>query len=142
MSEDQEISELTGDPLPSARKAADAYARNERRVAELRRRLLKDAVAASDVSSLTDIPAHRLVALRDDQDALCFPAWQFDARAPYGVVEGLSEVLAALPVGHELARAAWFITPKPLLSGRTPMEALRDGDLDEVLTEAHAYRVS
>jgi hypothetical protein len=72
-----------------------------------------------------------------------FPLWQFDAGGPDGIVRGLPEALRALrgPLS-ELARIQWFVTPKPLLDGRTPIQPLREGDVDDVVTEARAGAAS
>ena len=37
-----------------------------------------------------------------------------------------------------MTKIAWFVTPKSLL-GRTPLEALRAGDLHEVLLAAETF---
>ena len=64
-------------------------------------------------------------------------------RGSDGVVAGLPEVLRAMrgPISA-LGRIRWFVTPKPLMEGRTPLEALRAGDVGDVIREAHAIGVS
>ena len=72
-----------------------------------------------------------------------FPAWQFDPDGPDGVIAGLPEVIRSMrrPVS-DVGRVRWFITPKPLLRGRTPLDALRAGEVDEVVAEAEALGAS
>jgi hypothetical protein len=42
----------------------------------------------------------------------------------------------------DVGRVRWFITPKPLLGGRTPLDALRAGDVNEAIAEARALGAS
>jgi hypothetical protein len=53
------------------------------------------------------------------------------------VVAGLPDVLAALPVA-DLIKARWLQRPQPLLEGDTPLQLLRQGQLDRVLVAARA----
>jgi hypothetical protein len=148
---EETVSELTGEPLPSADAFASAYANNLLRRFELRRKLLEHALTASAVAKLLGArnrqtanqraEAGTLLAIRDN-GALRFPLWQFDPEGPEGVVEGLPAVLKALPMPSDFARAVWFVTPKPLLGERTPLAALKDGDVDQVMTVAEAVHVS
>jgi hypothetical protein len=41
-----------------------------------------------------------------------------------------------------LGRIRWFVTAKPLMGGRTPLQALRAGDVDEAVAEAQTIGVS
>jgi hypothetical protein len=73
-----------------------------------------------------------------------FPDWQFDPDGPDGVIAGLPRVLRAMagrPIS-ELGRVRWFLEPKPLLGGRTPLDALRSGDAAAVVREAEAIGVA
>ena len=110
---------------------------------EFRRRLLAASLTAPQVAALLGtsrqtphdrVRAGTLLAARDG-GFLRFPAWQFDARSPDGVIPGLPTVIRALGALPPLTKIAWFVTPKSLL-GRTPLEALRAGDLHEVLLAA------
>jgi hypothetical protein len=62
----------------------------------------------------------------------------YDPQAADGVVEGLGQVLAALPITQPLARVLWFMTPKTQLQERAPIDVLKDGDVDRVVAEAQA----
>lgn len=111
-----------------------------------RRDLLQHCIGTSDVvrllglrnrqTPLDRLKARTLLAIRE-QGQWRFPLWQFDPDGPDGVIAGLPEVLAALPVA-DLSKARWLQRPQPLLDEQTPLQALRAGQLDRVLTEARA----
>ncbi len=111
-----------------------------------RRDLLQRCIGSNEVvrllalrnrqTPLDRLKARTLLAIRD-QGQWRFPLWQFDPDGPDGVIAGLPEVLAALPVA-DLIKARWLQRPQPLLDGQTPLQALRAGQLDRVLAEAQA----
>jgi hypothetical protein len=111
-----------------------------------RRDLLQQCIGTNDVvlmlglrnrqTPLDRLKARTLLAIRE-QGQWRFPLWQFDPDGPDGVIAGLPEVLAALPLA-DLSKARWLQRPQPLLDGQTPLQALRAGQLDRVLTEARA----
>ncbi len=114
-----------------------------------RRDLLNNSLTAPQVAALLGTSrqtphdrarAGALLAARDG-GFLRFPAWQFDAAAPEGVVPGLPDVVRALGDTPPLDKIAWFVTPKALL-GRTPLEALKAGDYGEVLLAARTFAAS
>lgn len=74
----------------------------------------------------------RLLALRTDDGAWVYPAFQLDARNQ--VLRGLPEVLQCFaPEDDRWTIASLLTTPQPSLAGRTPIVALGEGDLDLVL---------
>lgn len=111
-----------------------------------RRDLLQHCIGTRDVVSLLGlrnrqtpldrIKAGTLLAIRD-QGQWQFPLWQFDPDGPDGVIAGLPQVLAALPVA-EFTKAQWLQRPQPVFEGQTPLELLRQGQLERVLKEARA----
>lgn len=114
-----------------------------------RRDLLAGSLTAPQVAALLgtsrQTPHDRvrvgaLLAARDG-GFLRFPAWQFDATAPAGVIPGLPDVVRALGDTPPLDKIAWFVTPKALL-GHTPLQALQAGDLPEVLLGARTFVLS
>jgi len=144
-------SPLTGDALPSEDEMRAVRLANLRRSFAARQALLEDALSVSDVAAILGVgrqtphDRHRagtLLAVKD-KGQWRFPVWQFDPDGPDGVLEGLPEANRALrgPVS-DIGRVRWFITPKPLLDGRTPLEALRSGNVDEVVAEAEALGAS
>ena len=119
------------------RAAQDAFAR--------RRQLLASALTAPEAARLLgttrQTPHDRagkgaLLAIMD-QGRLLFPAWQFDPDGPNGVLAGLPDVLRALDASL-LGKASWLMRANPYLEGRTPLQALREGDLERVLDQARA----
>ena len=71
------------------------------------------------------VKRRRLLALPQEDGRLAFPAFQFGAggrRLP-----GLEHILQAFDGATETQYtvASWFVTPEPLLEGKTPAEWLR-----------------
>lgn len=74
--------------------------------------------------------AGRLLAVPDPEGpGWAYPACQFEGPR---VVPGLPEVLSDFAVKSPWTRLYVLIGEDPALDGRTPFEALRDGDLDKV----------
>jgi hypothetical protein len=82
------------------------------------------------------VKAKSLLAF-EERGTLWFPLFQFDPDAPHGVVAGLPDVLRSLDIGP-LAQARWLQRPNAALGGRAPIQALRDGAVEEVKDEARA----
>lgn len=80
---------------------------------------------------------HRLLGVPHNRDWL-FPAWQLDPRTRDGVVRGLPDVLQALAPMDPWDQAFWLTSARPELDGRTPIEAVRDGEVDVVARLARA----
>lgn len=134
------------------------YGRQERSALEMavlarsfkrRRELLGGSLSASQVADLLGttrqtphdrVKGGTLLAVLD-RGAWRFPAWQFDPEGPDGVVEGLGEVLRALHASP-LAKASWFVHPNQYLEGRTPLEALKEGQVEAVRSAAEAVGTS
>lgn len=110
----------------------------------LRRELLSCTIGTVEVSNLLGarsrqtahdrIKAGSLLAIRD-QGHWRFPLWQFDPDGPDGVIAHLPEVISALQLS-ELAKLRWLQRPQPVFGGASPIDWLRQGHVDEVLTEA------
>lgn len=110
-----------------------------------RKRLLNECFSTKQVSNLLGlsrqtphdrVKAGKLLAI-EDGGQLWFPRWQFDPDGPNGVVEGLTEVLSALSVGP-FSKARWLSKPNQTLEGRTPIQALKSGERERVVSEALA----
>ena len=111
-----------------------------------RRELLQQCISTTEVVSLLGlgnrqtpldrIRAGTLLAILD-QGKRRYPPWQFEPDEPDGVIAGLPDVLAALPVA-DLIKARWLQRPQPLLDGQTPLQLRCEGRLDHVLAEARA----
>lgn len=114
-----------------------------------RERLLAGALTAPAVARLLGVsrqtPHDRvkggaLLAVFD-RGAWRFPAWQFDADAPEGVLPGLPETLHALDGMPPLSKVSWFTSPKSLLPD-TPLEMLRRGHPEEMREVVLAARTA
>jgi hypothetical protein len=79
--------------------------------------------------------AGELIAVRL-AESYCYPACQF---TPHGIVTGLSEVLAMMPIRHEWIRLEWLLIPDEALGGLSPLEALRAGRLEDVIDIARDH---
>jgi hypothetical protein len=144
-------SPLTGDALPPHDELRAIRLANLRRAFAARQTLLADALSVNDVAGLLRVGrqtphdrrlAGTLLAVKD-RGQWRFPAWQFDADGPDGVLQGLPEASRSLRAPmSDVGRVRWFTTPKPLLSGRTPLDALRSGDIEAVIAEAEAVGAS
>lgn len=89
------------------------------------------------------IRAGDLIAYQTGGDRWVLPRWQF--RPEGGLLPGLPEVLArirgALPQASPLFPFTFFLQADPVCGGRTPLQALRDGDLDTVLRAVDGHAV-
>jgi hypothetical protein len=141
-------SELTGERLADPRTLHAIRVANLRRSFAVRRALLEGTVSVSELAHILGVArqtphdrhkAGTLLAVKDGGQWR-FPVWQLDPDGPDGVLAGLPAVLRALSESPLSAFGClrWFTTGKPLLDGRTPIEALRAGDIDETVAEARA----
>lgn len=115
---------------------------------EAKRRLIEDnggALTAEQVAESFGITrqavekrrrAGKLLALTTGRHGYRYPAWQF---TDSGTIPGFEGVLNALGSQDEWTQTAFFVGHNPRLGNRTPIEALRAGDLETVLTAAEVY---
>lgn len=148
----------SGDDGFSHRIGVREYSKDEQASLELaslvqmfayRKRLLQESLSASQVAKMLGVSrqtphdrvkAGLLLGVLDN-NVMKFPAWQFDASGPNGVVHGLPEVLAALNCGA-FAQISWLASPNNIFDGLRPIEALKKGLVAEVLHEAQAVGAS
>jgi hypothetical protein len=130
-------------PARSAARVQEARRRVLDAAFKARAELLAESYSTQQVATLLRVSrqtphdrvkAKALLAI-EDKNSLWFPAFQFDADGPSGVVQGLPEVLALLAVGP-VAQARWLSRPSAVLEGRSPMQALKAGELARVKGEA------
>lgn len=108
-----------------------------------RQELLKSSLTAPQVAELLNTtrqtPHDRLrknsLIATQDNGLWKFPAWQFDPEGPDGVIAGLPDVLKALNV-PALSKISWLTRPNEALNGLTPIEALKFGQIHDVIAEA------
>lgn len=87
------------------------------------------------------IRARELIAYRTGGGQYVLPTWQF--RPEGGLLRGLPEVLRKirekLPHADDLFAFTFFLQADPVIGGRTPLEALRAGDVEAVLEAVDGY---
>ena len=115
---------------------------------EWRRKLLANSLSASQVAQLLGtsrqtphdrVKSGTLLAIFD-RGVWRFPSWQFAAEGLDGIIDGLPEVLQILHVSP-LAKLSWLVRPNSVLDGLTPVEALKRGYKERVLSEAASVGV-
>jgi hypothetical protein len=147
----QRRSKITGEPVPSPADMTRIRRKNLLDGFAERHRLLEGSLSVAEVADLLQVgrqtphdrvKAGRLLAVREN-GRLAFPDWQFDPDGPDGVLEGLTDVLHAMqePLSP-LGRIRWFLRPKALLDGKTPIEALQRGHTREAIIEASTVGLS
>ena len=77
-----------------------------------------------------------LLAVPNGSGDYLYPACQF---ADGGVVPGLEEALKAFQIRDPWTQLSVMISPAPSLGMRTPVDALRAGDLDQVRAAIDAF---
>jgi hypothetical protein len=113
-----------------------------------RQELLKSSLTAPQVADLLNttrqtphdrLKKNSLIAVQDN-GVWKFPTWQFDPEGPDGVIAGLPDVLKALNV-PALSKISWLTRPNNALNGLTPIEALKFGQIDDVIAEAKTVEI-
>ncbi|MBD2195253.1 MULTISPECIES: DUF2384 domain-containing protein [Calothrix] len=113
-----------------------------------RQELLKSSLTAPQVADLLNttrqtphdrLKKNSLIAVQDN-GVWKFPTWQFDPEGPDGVVTGLPDVLKALKV-PAFSKISWLTRPNRGLNGLTPIEALKFGQINDVIAEARTVSV-
>lgn len=80
---------------------------------------------------------HRIVYWRDARHEFHYPKWQF---TPTGaLLPGLQEVLQTFHSDDEWRVMSYFLTPRPQLGNRRPLDLLREGHLELVLEHARRH---
>lgn len=82
------------------------------------------------------VAQHRLFSLQRDGRTL-YPAFFAHSTADIRLLEAVCRRLGTLQGGSKLQ---FFVTPKGSLTGRTPLAALRDGDVAAVNVAADGFR--
>lgn len=82
------------------------------------------------------VAQHRLFSLERDGRPL-YPAFFAHPTADIKHLEAVCRRLGTLPGG---SKWQFFVIPKGSLTGRTPLEALRDGDVAAVSVAADGFR--
>jgi hypothetical protein len=81
--------------------------------------------------------AGQLIGLATGRRAYAYPVWQVAPEG--GALPGLERVLAAFVDRDPWVWASYMVRPDDRLDGRTPLAALRGGEVDAVVRAAAAY---
>lgn len=130
-------------PREGADDLRAATLRNESRVRAARDHLYTTGLSRQQAAErasvrpnqITNLLRDRALVALDGRDGLRLPAWQFDPDARRGRVEGIADVAGAFP-GGVLGLSSWMVAPNGALGGRTPRQALLDGDVEQVAAVA------
>jgi hypothetical protein len=126
----------------------DPLVRAKLRGIEARKRILEKlggTLSAEHVSKLIGISRqavdkrrsqNQLIGLTQGKRGYAYPAFQFENGK---TLEGLKEVLDALSAHDPWMQSIFFANGNDRLKGRTPLEALRQGEIDAVVRAAEAY---
>ena len=79
---------------------------------------------------------HRLIALPVGRHGFRYPVWQL---GPNGVWPWIPSAIDALSPHDPWQQVFFLLSPHPDLGGQTPLDALRAGQADEVLSLARTY---
>ncbi|ARV63015.1 hypothetical protein BZZ01_13910 [Nostocales cyanobacterium HT-58-2] len=113
-----------------------------------RQDLLQSSLTATQVAQMLNttrqtphdrLKKNTLIAVQDN-GVWKFPTWQFDPQGPDSVIAGLPDVLKALNV-PAMSKISWLTRPNKALNGLTPVEALKAGHKEEVISEARSVGV-
>lgn len=78
----------------------------------------------------------KLLAVETGRRGFLYPAWQFTKS---GVLRGLEAALSALEGHDPWARLWFFVTENTWLEGATPLEVLKRGEVEALLTAARNH---
>jgi hypothetical protein len=116
--------------------AAAAVARGLAREKKSRAELVADSYSTAQVADLLGVSSAAVTKRRGKGGLIAFkhkedwryPRWQFDGTA---VVSGAITAWQLLPDRHDVAGLVrWFTLPSRQLNGRTPIDAIKEGDVD------------
>lgn len=135
---------------PNPSRLLELELTNLQRYYQRRQELLADSITSSKVVELLGCEnrstvrdrrlAHKILGIKD-KGVYKYPLWQFDPEGDDGVVDGLKEVLAALDVS-DFAKLNWFSLPHLAFEGQTPIEILKQGEVEALVVEARAVGVA
>ena len=134
---------------PSPSRLLELQLSNLERYYQRRRELLADSITSTKVAELLGCEnrstvrdrrlAKRILGIKD-KGVYKYPIWQFDPEGDDGILDGLPEVLDALDVS-DFIKLNWLMKPHLAFEGKTPLEMLKQGEIEAVITEARAVGV-
>ena len=139
------VNALTQGHTFTAEEALMLELETQQRVFTRDRELLRDTLSEAEAVERLQSPRQAIVARLHNKTLLAvqdegkwkFPVWQFDANGIDGILVGLPDVLRALDVSN-MGKIGWLTTPNRYLEGRTPLQAMQEGDVVRVVDQAWA----
>lgn len=135
---------------PNPSRLLELQLANLQRYYQRRRKLLADSITSSKVAELLGCEnrstvrdrrlANRILGLKE-KGVYKYPLWQFNPEGDDGTIDGFPEVLAALDVS-DFTKLNWLCKPHLAFDGKTPVEMLKQGEIDTVVIEARAVGVA
>lgn len=80
-----------------------------------------------------------ILALPGGGGEYAFPLWQFDESTRDGLVPGLTRVLRSFSVENPWMQAEFMLAPNARLGEKSPLNALRDGEVEAAARAASSY---
>ena len=115
-----------------------------------RAKLLESTISSTEVAKLLSCGSRQtpldrvknqtLIAVKDNGNWK-YPLWQFDPEGEDGVVNGLPETIQTLQVSN-LAKVSWLTRPNSRFNNLTPLQMLKNGEIQQVLDEAVGVGIS
>jgi hypothetical protein len=115
---------------------------------ELRQEMLKKSGGALTSEKVAEVlkvsrqavdkrrAANQLLALTQGRRGYSYPIFQFEDGK---TLSGLDQVLAKLNALDPWMQLSFFTTPHDRLSGKAPLDVLRQGQIDDVVSVASGY---
>ena len=126
---------------------AEARLRGKRRMGEILE-AEGGSVGATEAAAIMGVSERALeqrrrggtvLALPVGDGSHAFPRWQFDGDAQDGLVPGLPRVLQSFSVTSPWMQAEFMLAPEDRLADRSPLDALKAGEIDAMAQAASAY---
>lgn len=135
---------------PNSGRLLELQIANLQRIYERRRKLLADSITSTTVAEILGCEnrstvrdrrmAGRILGIRE-KGVYKYPIWQFDPEGDDGIIDGFPEVLAALGVS-DFTKLNWLCKVHLAFEGKTPVEMLKQGEINAVIVEARAVGVA
>ncbi len=125
--------------------------RNKERILVRRSALLSDTLSTDEVREALRLGTRQAIAARVRRNELLairqgrelrFPKWQFEDSQPSGVLPGLSDVLRAAAHLSDLEIASWLSREQQIFDGKAPIDVLRAGGADRVVSAVRGIGVT
>lgn len=103
-------------------------------------RLFVEASSTGTEGLRARIRRGEIIAYKTKRGRYLIPRWQFapDGRLIPGLLETLKAMQAIIPGYSQLSPFTFFLQHDPVTDGLTPLDALRDGDLERTLRAVEA----